>query len=67
MADEHEEPTLDDVMDTAEPTTPHRREHAKAAPRPDDEELDAKTRVERDEVGLDRDAPGDGEAGEAER
>jgi hypothetical protein len=46
----HDEPNLDDVMDTEEPATPHRRDHAKAAPHPDEDELDRKTRIERDEV-----------------
>jgi len=51
VADRPDEPTLDDVMDVAEPMTPHRRD-AKASPHPDDEELEAKVRTERDEVGL---------------
>ena len=46
----HPDPNLDDVMDTEEPATPHRRDHAKAAPHPDEDELDRKTRIERDEV-----------------
>lgn len=54
MTGRHDEPTLDDVMEPAEPTVLHRREHAKAAPRPDDEELEAKVETERAEVGLDR-------------
>jgi hypothetical protein len=43
---------MDEVMETHEEAHPHRREHAKAAPRPDEDELDRKTEVERDEVGL---------------
>ena len=43
---------LDDVMATHEEVHPHRREHAKADPRPDEDELERKTEVERDEVGL---------------
>ncbi|MGH9047821.1 MAG: hypothetical protein ACRDVW_11005 [Acidimicrobiales bacterium] len=50
--DLHEQPTLEDVLDVEEPVKPHRREHAKAAPRPDEEELDEKVQVEREEVGL---------------
>ncbi len=46
----HDEPNLDDVMDTAEPVTPHHRDHAKAARRPDEDELDRKTSIERAEV-----------------
>lgn len=60
MVDRHDEPTLDDVIEPVEPTTPHRREHAKASPRPDDEELEEKTRVERDEVGLGEETDGEG-------
>jgi hypothetical protein len=54
----HDTPNLDDVLEPAEPTHPHRREHAKASPHPDDEELEEKVEVEREEVGLD---PGGGE------
>ncbi len=43
---------LDEVMDTHEEAHPHRREHAKEAPHPDERELNRKTEVERDEVGL---------------
>ena len=53
MADVHDNPTLDDVMDTEEPSSPDRREHAKARPRPDEDELDEKVATERDEVGID--------------
>ena len=45
-------PDLDAVMDTHEGVQPHRREHAKAAPRPDDDDLERRTNVEREEVGL---------------
>lgn len=48
---------FDEVMETHEEVHPHRREHAKADPRPDEDELDRKTEVEREEVGL----PEDGE------
>jgi hypothetical protein len=43
---------LDEVMEAHEEAHPHRREHAKASPRPDEDELERKTEVERDEVGL---------------
>ena len=43
---------LDDVLEPTEPVHPDRREHAKADPRPDDEELERRTEVERVEVGL---------------
>jgi hypothetical protein len=43
---------LDDVMEAREEAHPHRREHAKESPRPDEDELDRKTKVERNEVGL---------------
>jgi hypothetical protein len=43
---------LDDVMEAREEVHPHRREHAKESPRPDEDELDRKTEVERNEVGL---------------
>lgn len=49
----HDQPNLDDVMDTEEPVLPDHREHAKAAPRPDDDELEERTDIERTEVGLD--------------
>jgi hypothetical protein len=48
-APSHQQP-LDDVMDVSEPVRPHRREHAKASPRPDEEELDRKLEVEREEA-----------------
>jgi hypothetical protein len=53
MTDPHSEPNLDDVMDMREHATPNRREHAKASPRPDDAELEERTEIEREEVGLD--------------
>jgi hypothetical protein len=43
---------LDEVMDTHEAAEPHRREHAKADPRPDEDDLERRTNVEREEVGL---------------
>jgi hypothetical protein len=53
MTDPHSEPNLDDVMETEEHATPNRREHGKASPRPDEEELELRTEIEREEVGLD--------------
>jgi hypothetical protein len=55
MTGPHDAPNLDDVLEPVEPTHPHRREHAKAPARPDEDELEEKVEVERDEVGLDRD------------
>ena len=45
----------EEVMDTREHSHPNRREHAKADPRPDDEELERRTEIERSEVGLPKD------------
>jgi hypothetical protein len=53
MTDEHDTPTLDDVMETSEPTTPHRHDHAKTPKHVDEDELDRKTALEATEVGLD--------------
>jgi hypothetical protein len=50
-----EDDLFDEVMETHEESHPHRREHAKADPRPDEEELARKTNVEREEVGLPED------------
>jgi hypothetical protein len=50
MSMPHDKPTLDDVMETSEPVTPHRRDHGKAAPHPDEDELDVKTAIEQSEV-----------------
>jgi hypothetical protein len=52
MANADDAPDLDEVMDTREHPHPNRREHAKADPRPDDEELERRTEIERSEVGL---------------
>ncbi len=46
---------LDEVMETHEEVHPHRRWHSRADPRPDEDELDRKTDVERGEVGLTED------------
>ena len=52
MTNADDAPDLDEVMDTLEHPHPNRREHAKADPRPDDEELERRTEIERSEVGL---------------
>ena len=52
MTNAGDAPDLDEVMDTEEHLYPNRREHAKADPRPDDEELERRTEIERSEVGL---------------
>ena len=49
---ESEKAKFDEVMDTEEHPHPNRREHAKADPRPDEDELDRRTEIERSEVGL---------------
>jgi hypothetical protein len=49
----HDEPSLDDVLVPEERAVPHHREHGKASPRPDDNELEERTEIERREVGLD--------------
>jgi hypothetical protein len=43
---------LDDVLETHEDARPHRREHAKADPRPDEDDLEHRANIEREEVGL---------------
>jgi hypothetical protein len=63
MTDPPEPDPLDEVMETYEEARPHRREHAKADPRPDDEELARRTNLERDEVGL-PEQPDDSDADE---
>jgi hypothetical protein len=52
MTNTDDAPDLDEVMDTREQPHPNRREHAKADPRPDDEELERRSEIERSEVGL---------------
>jgi hypothetical protein len=52
MTEPREPDPLDDVMETYEDAHPHHREHGKADPRPDQDELDRRTNIERDEVGL---------------
>ena len=51
-----EKAKFDEVMDTEEHPRPHRRDHAKADPRPDEDELERRTEIEREEVGLPEDA-----------
>ena len=51
-APESELAKFDEVMDTEEDPHPNRREHAKANPRPDEDELERRTEIERSEVGL---------------
>ena len=46
MTSAHDEPNLDDVMDPEESPRPSRREHAKAPPRPNEDELDARAEEE---------------------
>jgi hypothetical protein len=52
MANEHDQPTLDDVMETTETVTPHHRDHAKTPKNLDEDELERRTEEEREEVGL---------------
>jgi hypothetical protein len=48
--DSHDEPTLDDVMDTTEPVEPHRRDHAKTPKHLDDDELEQRALHELEEA-----------------
>jgi hypothetical protein len=52
MTERHDEPTLDDVMETAEQAPRDREEHGKAPARPNDDELARRTEQERVETGL---------------
>lgn len=45
-----QEPNLDDGLDTREAPHPDRREHAKIGHRVDDDELERRTQLEREEV-----------------
>jgi hypothetical protein len=49
-----ETPGTDDVLDTTEQAHPDQREHAKASPHVDDDELARRTRHEREQVERDR-------------
>jgi hypothetical protein len=50
MTSPHDEPNLDDVMEPEESPRRSRREHAKATPRPDEDELDARAKEELEEA-----------------
>lgn len=54
MSDQSQTPdgeaTLDDVIEPEEQAVRHPREHAKADPRPDDDDLERRTEQERDMV-----------------
>lgn len=53
MSDTPEQPSpLADVFEVTEPVHPDRHEHGKAAPRPDEDELERKAEIERVEAGL---------------
>jgi hypothetical protein len=58
----HDEPTLDDVMETTETVTPHHRDHAKTPKHLDDDELERRAEHElseaEDEEGPNTDEPG---------
>jgi hypothetical protein len=58
MANDHDQPTLDDVMETTEKASPHHRDHAKTPRHLDDDDLERRTEEERREVGLDEGSPG---------
>jgi hypothetical protein len=53
MSDAHDQPTLDDVLVPEEDVHPNRREHGKADPHPDEDQLERRVEHERAEVGLD--------------
>jgi hypothetical protein len=53
MTNDHDRPTLDDVMETTETATPHHRDHGKMPKHVDDDDLERRTEEERREVGLD--------------
>ena len=52
MSSEHDEPTLDDVIDPRIAAPRDRQEHAKMPARPSDDELGHRVEREREEVGL---------------
>jgi hypothetical protein len=58
MTDQHDQPTLDDVMETTEDAVPDHRAHAKTPKHLDDDELERRTEEERREVGLEDDPTG---------
>lgn len=47
---DHDEPTLDDVMDTTETVEPHRRDHAKTPKHLDDDKLEERALHELEEA-----------------
>ena len=49
----HDEPTLDDVLETEESAPHDRHQHAKGYDRPDDDALQHRTEQERQAVGSD--------------
>lgn len=58
MSNQHDQPTLDDVMETVEEARPDHRAHGKTPKHLDEDELERRTEEERLEVGLDEDATG---------
>lgn len=48
--EDHDKPTLDDVMDTHEDAHPDRRDHAKTPKHISDETLDRDVEIEREEL-----------------
>ena len=58
VTDQHDRPTLDDVMETTETRCPIIGRHAKALRHLDDDEPERRTEEERREVGLDDDSAG---------
>lgn len=56
MTDPQSTPDLDDVIDPHEQARPDHREHAKASPHLDDDELARRTEQERAQVEHDRSA-----------
>lgn len=57
MTAPRDEPNLDDVIEPHETPHPDHREHAKAGPHVDDDQLQRRARLERDEVDADRQHP----------
>ncbi len=53
MSTPHDQPNLDDVMDTEESAPRDRHAHGKSNPRPNDDELQHRTEQERQAVGSD--------------
>jgi hypothetical protein len=57
MTSPHDQPNLDDVMETHESAPHDRHAHGKASDRPDDDALQHRTEQERQDVGSDDAAP----------